>query len=268
MFHFHKNSLLLWGILISFSSAITLCDRLYSNNLSGNEQLQLSDDLSTEYEISLYADSINALLPNCEVKNSMGYTKGDYTFQVIKYIYKGQPVLYVESGDSGEYATTEKNYYVKDNKPVLLKEKLVIANMPEPFQYKQIYFKQGQAFHSERKSGLTTFEIQNKKFEKSETDSFDHDLALKTFEDALNQRKEFDLVFEGVAECPKAKYIILSRKEANSYRAPVKVEVEDEFIQELCANPLRYRGEKLEINWSTNESNEAVYSNGRIKIRD
>lgn len=268
MLHFLKNSGFFCGILICFSSVLSSCDRPYSNNLSGEIPLAGSDDLSTEYQISLYADSINTLLPFCEVKNSMVYTLGDYSFRVSKYLHGGQTVLYIERGDSGEYGSTEKYYYVKDNMPVLLDERSVITNSPKPFYYNQVYFKQGKVFNSKQKSGLNAIEIRDEQFEKTEIDYIDHNLALRTFEDALNQRKEFDLVFEGITACPKAKYIILSRKEVNSYRSAVKVEIEDEFIQELCSNPLRYKGEKLEINWSTNDSNEAVYTNGRIKNRD
>ncbi|MEJ6982505.1 hypothetical protein WG906_18710 [Pedobacter sp. P351] len=262
-----KYNLFPWVLLIGFSSSIVSCDRNYSCQHSGEEQrIPLVGDLSTEQEIEEYADSINLLLSSCEEKTSMVYTLNTYTFQVRKFVHNGETVLYSERGDNGEYGSIHRLYFIKDDMPVLLKEKSVNKNNLKPFRYTHVYFHGGKAFHSEYKTGSTALTIQKVPFESSSA-YIDHSLALETYEDALNQRRKFDLVFEGITECPKAKYLILSRKEINSYRAPVKVEKEDEFIRELCSNPMRYRGEKLEINWSTNGS-EIVYAKGRLKNRD
>jgi hypothetical protein len=93
-------------------------------------------------------------------------------------------------------------------------------------------------------------------------------VLLSFFEDALNGKGKFDLVFEGIAKCSKAKYLIFSSKEVNSYRAPVKVEMADEFIKEVTSNPLRYYGEKLDINWGVNDSNEVIYEAGKLRARN
>jgi len=196
----------------------------------------------------------------------MVYTLGDYSFQVSKYLYNGKAVLYVEQGNSSEYGSVEKRYYVEDNIPALLVERSV--DNTKASKYSNTYFRQGKVFVTEQNSEYKTIEIQDVSFKDSDLKTADHYNTLDTYEDALNQRRKFDLFFEEIAECPKAKYLILSRKETNSYRAPVKIEVEDEFIRELYSNPLRYRGEKLDIVWRTNDKNEAIYSQGRLKARD
>ena len=267
MYSFLNNSVFFWSLFICFNSVLTSCDRLYSNNLSGENYSGISRDLATEDKIAVYADSINAVLPFCEETKSMVYTLGDYSFQVSRFKHHDKIVLYIEQGNNGEYRSVEKRYYIEDNMPALLVERSVDSR--KSLRYSNTYFKQGKVFIAEQKSGSAKeMNIQNAGFKEASLEAVDHYQELETYEDALNQRRKFDLVFEEIAECPKAKYLILSRKEINSYRAPVKVEVEDEFIRELYSNPLRYRGEKLDISWKINSNNETVYLQGRLKTRD
>lgn len=225
----------------------------------------MSAGFSTEQEVALYADSINTVLPLCKEVKSMVYSLGDYSFQVSKFLQHGETVLYVEHGNSGEYGSVEKRFYIENRAPVLLMERS--TDNTKAIKFSKTYFREGRAFTTRERLGMNEMEIRDASYKGAEPATVYY-RTLETYEDAINQRRKFDLVFEEIAECPKAKYLILSRKEINSYRAPIKVEVEDEFIHELYSNPLRYRGEKLDITWRMNANNEAVYSYGKLKTRD
>ena len=47
---------------------------------------------------------------------------------------------------------------------------------------------------------------------------------LQLLEQALSQTGRFNLVFEGIADYPQARYLILSRDELNAYRAAILLE--------------------------------------------
>lgn len=262
-----RNIVFVSGILVAFGS-LPSCDKLYFNYLQADYQLPEVGYLSTENEINIYTDSLKSLLPFSKEFKSMIYSLGDYSFQVRKYMYKGQPLLYIESGDNGEYGKTENHYYIKDGKLTLVVENFFTNTGPKSFTSRKIYFNEGKMMYAEQRSGLNRLDVQSKEYEKTDLPVIDHIAQLTTFEDALNKRGRFDLVFEGITEYPKAKYLIFSKKEINAYRAPIKVENEDEFIHELFANPLRYKGEKLDINWNINGLNEAVYLSGKLQTRD
>ena len=87
---------------------------------------------------------------------------------------------------------------------------------------------------------------------------------MKKLNDAIYQRGQFDLVFDGITEYPKAKYLIFSRNNINAYRAPILVEKEDDFIKAISLNPEKYRGRKLKITWTLRNPNEAVYVSGGL----
>lgn len=266
--HFYLNNILyLSALLCTISFSFVSCDRSYSNFLTEAADSPELRALSSEYEINLYADSIDALLPFCKVERSMVYSLGDYSFHVNKYSYKGQAVLYREWGSSGEYGSTDKRYYIKDQNVSFLVENSYTPTASKPYSFLKAYFKDGGVFHAKQVNALTKQALSDQDFEDVEYTGF-KPANITLFEDALSQQGKFDLTFERIIECSKAKYLIFSNNGCNSYRAPVKVENTDEFIQEIASNPLRYKGEKLDIVWGLSDSNEVIYTNGKLKKRD
>lgn len=227
-----------------------------TENIKTSQKDQKLGTLWTKQFISSYADTVNKILPVSRKQNSLWYSKNHHSFQVTKYSYDGKPVLYIEKENNTAHGKTEKRYYIKDNR-IALYTKTVIdstSNNSSP-SATYSYYRQDSLFRAETfldKRGETT----NTSKTIGQSHLYNHLAAL---EDALQQRGDFNLVFEGVTEYPKAKYIILSRNRINSYRAPLKVEKEDEFIHELRTNPDRYRGEKLNIRWHCANNNEVVY---------
>jgi hypothetical protein len=264
MYALLKNALLFSTTCIAMV-LITSCDRLYSNYLADSTDINASGQLSNEYEIFRFANSVDAQLSQCSLEKSMIYTLGDYSFYIEKYLSKGRPVLYVEKQISEKFGTLVKYCYVKDLKPIFLSEKEFFSNREKPHSVTNTFFKDGTAFSSETKSASTLQEINLAMFQKAEVKKHNKTIGIEFFEDAIAKRGKFDLLFDRITQCPKAKYLILSRSEANSFRVPVKVEKEDEFIRAISTDPGSFRGARLDIRCKINHNNELVYVAGRIK---
>ena len=262
-----KNSVFILGILTPFNFYFSSCDRLYSNYLQEDIPLPPATALSSEYEIDLFADSVISILAECDEARSMIYSRGNQSFQVKRYSLQGLPVLYAENSEGGELGKVQRRYFVKDGALVMIDEFSALVNGDTEGMALKSYFRNGQLFRATQTAGIDS-DIRPAQFKEAENRFEDYANKLLVFEDAINQRGRFDLVFQGIAANPKTKYLILSKDEINAYRAPVRVDADDEFIRELLSNPSRYRGEKLDIQWRLNELNEAVYAKGRLKGRD
>ena len=215
--------------------------------------------------ISQYADSIDKLLSKATRKSSLVYTLNDYSIQISKYMLQGKPVLYVEKRiDAGRGSRLEKRYYLKDDKLTLVTESSLPGNISRPYISTKAYFRNNLPFYAEKKAALSDSSLKAVSFQRTDLSEKDQFSDLAVFEDALNQKGQFNLVFEGIADSPKAKYIILSGNNYNSYRAPIRVDDEDDFVHELSTNAYHYRGEKLDIDYLINDTNEIVYLSGKL----
>lgn len=215
-------------------------------------------------DILAFADTVNNLSKEAIKQESLIYTLGDYSFHISRYIRNSEVSLYIEHGNSGDYGNTEKWYYLKDGKVVLSIHTSKNTMVYLPFKTERTFYKNGELLYSERKEANTRQELTSLNFRQNEIPSEDIAEDMKKLNDAIYQRGKFDLVFDGITEYPKAKYLILSRNNFNAYRAPILVEKKDDFIEALFSNPEKYRGRKLKIIWALREPNEAVYVSGGL----
>jgi hypothetical protein len=262
-----KNILVISGFFSGLGVVMISCDRIYSNYLQTDLTPVTEVSEVEEFDGEAYSNRILALIPASKEKESLIYTRGDYSFQIIRYAHKEQPVLYVERGESGEHGKLEKKYFIKDGKIVFIQEHEFPTNAGNPHLFKSVRFDGGN-LKAEQKAVMNIAELTKSPAIDIVYDFAGEQTQLNFFEDALNQRNAFDLKFEEIAESPKAKYLILTRSGINAYRAPIKVEKEDEFIREISSNPLRYRGEKLDLKWTLNAENEAVYASCKLSQRN
>ena len=242
---------------------IIACDRPRSSH----PQARLASpgtEPATEADINNYADSVNLLLPELEKRKSLVYDRGDYSFYITKYMTNGTPLLYIETGNSGEYGKTEKRYYLKNDRLLLYTEARESSNTENSITLKKKYFRNNIMFYSVAKAAKDKAELKNSQFTEVPGDKKNWAENIDTLENAINQRGEFKLVFEGITEYPKARYIILGRDELDAYRAAIRVEKEDDFIAALASDPATYKGARLELDWEISPDNEAVYKSGRI----
>lgn len=214
--------------------------------------------------ILAYADSINNLPESAIKQESLIYSLGDYSFHVSRYIRKSEICLYIEHGKSGDYGYTEKRYYMKDGQVALLLHNSKNTQVYLPFKTERRFYKNGQIVYSDRREARTRKELSLLQFQQNEVPSEDIVYDMNKLNDAIYQRGSFDLVFDGIAQFPKAKYLILSKKNFNAYRAPILVEKKDEFIEALFSDPEKYKGRKLKITWALREPNEAIYVSGGL----
>lgn len=211
-----------------------------------------------------FADTVDNLSKTATKQESLLYNLGDYTFHVSRYVRNSEVSLYIEYGNNGEYGKTEKRFYLKDGHIVLLIENTEQTLNPMPFSTTRSFYKNGKLLYSDQKKAKTEMELKNKEFKMTGLPGRDILADLKKLNDAIYQRGDFDLVFAGIAEYPKAKYLILSRDKFNAYRAPILVEKEDDFIRAIFSNPEKYRGRKLKINWALDQSDQAIYVSGGL----
>lgn len=214
--------------------------------------------------IDQYADSISLTLKAYEKKTSMIYSRGDYSFYITKYSENGQPILYIENGVSGETGNTQMYYYLNNNEVVLYKENTYNASVNPHYKSLKEYFRNNILFNSELKEGRDLASFNASTFVKSQGNNRKVTEKILEMENAINEKAAFNLVFEGITEYPKARYIIFSKDGINPYRAVISVEKEDDFINELVTNTAKYKGADLDISW-TIKDNEAIYTSGRIK---
>ena len=238
--------------------------------MSSNDKkrLDLSESklLLTEHQIDFYVDSLKTLIPGCNVQKSMVYSFGDHSFHVTRYSHQGKPVMYVERGSSGDSVNFEKHYYLKDKNVALLTESSFTESSEYPFSYSEVFFKEGEVFFLAQRKGMTPGDHQAQPCRKTNMKpKINSASILAMFEDALGQRGKFDLVFEGITKCSTSKYLVFAAKDVDGFRAPVKVDRDDEFIRELSNNPMRYKGERLKISWAMSDKNQATYKTGELR---
>ncbi len=259
-----KKAGIVLGAIIAVILFIISCNKLQSDHPQASIEMPKARALN-EADIQAYADSVNLLLPQFEKQESLIYSLRNYSFQISKYTENGKPLLFVEEGRNGESGKVEKLFYIKDNKLLLYSEMAETHSNPEPFTLTKIYFRNNIAFYAEQKKAHTEAALKTVAFRKIESENKELHRDLSHMEDALKQKGKFNLVFDGITEYPKARYLIMSRNEYDAYRAVIRVEKSDDFIRELSSNTSRYTGSKLDIDWSVNhENNEVVYVSGRL----
>lgn len=217
-----------------------------------------------ETSINEYADSIQLHLSEYEKRESLVFNKEDYSFHITRYSANGKPVLYIEQGD-GDIGSVKKYYYVDGQELLLLKNDVFNSFQSPRYSSTREYFRNNVHFYADSKSADNDAAFKAGKYEKiDEAPNKDAKEVLNFLEDALKLEGEFDLKFEGITEYPKARYIILSRNELKSYRAVIRVETEDDFIQELVSNTEKYKGASLNVRFEVKDG-EAFYVDGKVR---
>ncbi|WP_139125834.1 hypothetical protein [Arcticibacter eurypsychrophilus] len=247
-------------LLFSLSS----CDRIKQKQK--HPQSLMSADKSAytdERGISRYGDSLDILVPEYEKKQSMIYTLGDYSFYITAYLNNGEPLLYIENGESNQYGHITKHYYLHKGKVILFKENHHNESIDFAYQSEREYFRNNVLFYAESKKGSNSSDFNAAPYNPVKGVTRDLDSTVSFMTDALKREGKFNLVLEGITEDSRVRYIVLSRPGLGTYRTVIRVEKEDEFIRELVSNTEKFIGDKLHLNFDIID-NEAVYKSGSI----
>jgi hypothetical protein len=210
-----------------------------------------------ENSINSYADSINLNISQFEKRESLVFNDAEYSFYVTRYSSNGNPVLYIEHGD-GEMGSVEKYYYIDHHQLLLIIENVFNSYESPRYQSRREYYRNDVLFYANSKSADDEVSFKAAKHQKAESKKRNVGEILGNLESAIENKGEFDLTFEGITEYPKARYIVLSKRELKSYRAVIRVEDEDELIRELVTNAEKYKGSSLSFNWKIKDG-EAIY---------
>ena len=244
--------------LLSFLCVVASCDRFKSKHpqaTGANDSLSLD-----EKSIQAYADSIKSTLANFDKDTSLIYAAGDYWFYVTKYFYNNEPVLYIENGSSGDYGFAKRYYYLRNNGIVLFEERLKNSVQDSTaFATNKNFYRNNTHFLSMTKNGKTEAELNKAGFRPYRSEKINPAKKLERLENALQQKGEFELLFSSITGSPEERYLLLNNSKAGPQEVAVKVENEDDFIKELVANPDKYKGQKLDFNWSLKDSTEVIY---------
>lgn len=211
-----------------------------------------------------YADSIDHQVKNAIKQESLVYTLGDYSFYVTRFIRNSKVLQYTETGRSATLGNTEKTYYLKEGKVVLLVHQLKSPGKSEPLLNTRTFYAGDEQLFSEQKTAKTDSALKESAYLQTGVNNTDIDRELRKLNDAIYQRGSFDLLLEGITEYPRAKFLVLSRNSFNSYRAALLLEKEDDLVRSIISSPEKYRGRKLDLSWDLRDRARAVYVSGRL----
>lgn len=259
-FLYPDNKFIFFLHVFAIALAIS-CNNADIKNKHPQAKLGADAELIDEASINGYADSINMNLSDYETRESLVYNKETYSFYVTRYSSNGEPVLFVERGN-GETGSIEKHYYVRDGLLILYKEDVFNSYQSPRYKSHREYYRNNVLFYADGKHAEDATEFKTAKYAKVEKSKRDTKEVLENLQKAIDNKGEFELSFEGITEYPKARYIVLSGKELNSYRAVIRVEDDDDFIRDLVSNTEKYKGTPLNIRWKIKDG-EAFYQGQR-----
>ncbi len=219
---------------------------------------------SIKGQIIAFADSIDTFSKGSVKQESLVYTINDYSFHISRYIRDSRVSLYIEHGYSARSGSVESRYYLKNGKVVLYSHRL--QNPGNPFPYKEVreFYPHGGLTLADYRTAKTTEQFAIAGFKPGILASRNIKADIKKLNDAIYQRGAFDLTLEGITQYPGAKYLILSSKKFNSYRAALLIQKEDALIKAVIADPERYKGRKVDLEWDLKDRNQALYVSGRL----
>ncbi len=214
--------------------------------------------------IIAFADSVNTSSKGSIKQESLIYTINDYSFHVSRYVRNSEVSLYIEHGYSTSSGTVENRYYLKNGKVILSSHNTHNPGSLLPYKTTRVFYNNGGLIGSDQKAAKTTDDLAVADYTANKIGYSDIKADIKKLNDAIYQRGSFDLTLQGIAEYPKAKYLILSSNRFNSYRAALLIKKEDILIKSIIADPEKYRGRKLNLKWNLKDPKQALYVSGRL----
>lgn len=258
-----KTLLIYLFIAITAISFLIFCNK---NSVKLKRSPNKMETLKLEKSILSYSDSVNSILFSFNKQESLFYYQGDNSFFVTKYHdedYKN--VVLVKHNHIGKQKILEQNFYIQNGKTVLISSIETDARSGMIASSIRYFYSQASLISQYEKSTQKENQLSSSIYNPASLSAINEEFEVAVMEDALKQQGDFDLVFEGITEYPKAKYIILSQDKINAYRAPIRVNEKDELATELLLNPERFRGRKLIITGKVKNKNEAIYISGKLK---
>jgi hypothetical protein len=254
--------------LIGALGIITSC-----NSVNQSSSVTVKDSINaisiTDTSILIYTEGLLKLKDSFEKLESPVYSKGDYTYFYSAYKKDGEPVIYQEYGDSGEYGFQEKTYFLEDNEIVLFteKSKLLIPESQGDYQYKEsrYFYRNGIFLKAEEKSATSDSALYKLPFVKLDENLADEKKVFdfSELESAITGTGKYALTFNKLHSLNTKQYLILSSNNL-SIDAAYLIKNPDSLIHDITLQPSLYKGKKLNIVSEKEGKTLMIYKSGSL----
>lgn len=246
-----KQLVILVVVALTFVACTGEQKKKESTTHADSVAVKTTDNTALTASIDNYVSSIKSSIPKLNYKRSLQYSLGDYSFDVSVYYKDNKQVALFEEGHSGEVGYRRLNVFLENDKPVFaeLAEKTSMGSNNQ-FTEAKIYMNGLKVIKAvERKSDMES-KLLELPFSPFTADTLGFASKADFLKSALDCSGIFDLPFLEIKKSGDKEYLVLGKKEANSYRVNLQILKDDDLIKKLRANPEAYRGKKIDIHWS------------------
>ncbi|EDM37087.1 hypothetical protein PBAL39_04793 [Pedobacter sp. BAL39] len=219
----------------------------------------------TEESISLLADSIDANISKFEKQTSLVFQSDNHAMYVERYSYNGKPVMYSSYTDDISKGNVQQRYYLQNDSLLLLREHKRSGNdADQRFTDTYTYLRNNIPFKIDSRTAGNENELTRKGFRNIKADpavsenKAPYQKSIQVFEDALQQKDQFDMRFADYIAAGEESYIQLKSSAQNGYSASVMVDTPDALIDSLIKSPSSFKNEKIRFQWKVMDK-EAIY---------
>ncbi|SEA85809.1 hypothetical protein [Pedobacter hartonius] len=218
----------------------------------------------TDKTILNFIATTDRTLSNYKKQFSLIFLSGDLSVYVEKYSAYGDGMLYRTYTANGNTSSTIKSYYFKNDSLILVKEQNKIMNDGvEIYKNVRTYLRNNVAFKMDSRTASSAAALATLPYlliqpSENKYPVEDYTGDIKGMNDAIAGTDKFEMVFDNITTYPDAHYISLKSKSPGNYKASLRVNSKDAFIDSLLNFPAVFKDEKLKLRWKIRDK-EAVY---------
>ncbi|MGN7205599.1 hypothetical protein ACTHQF_15090 [Pedobacter sp. SAFR-022] len=214
-----------------------------------------------EQGVIAFAEDIEHGKNNLKKLSSLVYKRGQENFFVEQYFNDhGDQVLIAHEQALPSMAESSKRYYFKNDSLILVTTSAEhIEGNEKSYEESRTYLRNYTVFKRESKVANSAAELNTASFEPVGTGPMeDYKASVERLFDALQQKHEFELVFDKITRFPDASFISLKSVNPNGYTAQVELQDADAFVDSLIRDPGHFRNNRINFNWKV-EDMQAIY---------
>lgn len=214
-----------------------------------------------EQAVIAFAEDIEHGKDNLKKLSSLVYSRGQENFFVEQYFNDhGDQVLIAHEQRLPSQEASSKRYYFKNDSLILVTASLHHNEGQErAFEESRTYLRNYTVFKRESKVAGSTAELSTAAFKPVGTGpAEDYKAAVERMFDALQRKRDFELVFDKITRYPDASFISLKSTNPNGYTAQVALQSADAFVDSLLRDPAHFRNNKINFNWKVKDM-QAIY---------
>ncbi|MEO5911346.1 MAG: hypothetical protein ABIP95_10685 [Pelobium sp.] len=253
-------------VILLFSLGWISCQS--NNKVNQHLRDSLMATNSSDSSILDYALGLEKLINTYNKSESPVYKKGDYSFYTVIFEKDSLPVIYKEYGDSGNYGSTTKKYYLNDGELVLYIEKLKQSTGGDKpnydFKETRVFYRNNVFLRADERKAESDSLLNQTPFTLVDASLIDKNqqFDFQRIEDATHTTGEYNLVFNRLDSVSSRKMKLVLNN-SSAYQSIFQVTKPDSLIQKIKASPYSYKGKKLNIKYNREGSN-MIYQSGAL----